>query len=200
VVGQRATASPDFSLADIAGTSGRLDVLLRCVRAALLYSHGVRADTVIYVVLGAGPAAPRTLRFDGASARFLRPDERSLATLVKKCLAHDGGRDFVQVRPGVSLANDGLAAVLRDLGTGSFHVLDEHGTDVRSLGVDAITNDPVFFIGDHLGLDADVAARLATHGAHALSVGPTSVHAEDVVTLLVNELDRRDSSPSATAR
>ena len=36
VIGQQASASPDFSLLDLPGTSGRLDVLLRCLRAALL--------------------------------------------------------------------------------------------------------------------------------------------------------------------
>ena len=54
VIGQSATASPDFSLVDIAGTSGRLDVLLRCLRAALLVSHGLRRDTVVYLVLLGG--------------------------------------------------------------------------------------------------------------------------------------------------
>ncbi|MEO5728597.1 MAG: tRNA (pseudouridine(54)-N(1))-methyltransferase TrmY, partial [Byssovorax sp.] len=39
VIGQRATASPDFSLINLPASSGRLDVLLRCLRAALLFSH-----------------------------------------------------------------------------------------------------------------------------------------------------------------
>src|SRR3954470_1143092 len=87
VIGQRATASPNFSLLDLPSTSGRLDVLLRCLRAALLVSHGVRRDTVVYLVLLGGPGAPRTLRVDGATAKFLRPDERSLAVLAQKALA-----------------------------------------------------------------------------------------------------------------
>jgi tRNA (pseudouridine54-N1)-methyltransferase len=113
IIGRRATASPAFSLVDLAGTSGRLDVLLRCVRAALLTSHGLRRDTVVYLVLLGGPDAPRTLRVDGARARFLRPDERSLATLVQKSLAAaPGDPAFVEVRPGVAVAQGGLEAVL----------------------------------------------------------------------------------------
>src|SRR5215207_1855813 len=100
VIGQRATASPEFSLLDIPGTSGRLDVLLRCVRAALLVSHGLRRDVVVYLVLQGGPRAPRTVRIDGATARFVRPDERSLATLVQKSLAAaPDGTGFATVRP-----------------------------------------------------------------------------------------------------
>ena len=77
VIGQTATASGDFSLEDLPSTSGRLDVLLRCVRAALLVSHGLRRDTVVYLVLLGGPLAPRTVRVDGAIATYVRPDERS---------------------------------------------------------------------------------------------------------------------------
>jgi tRNA (pseudouridine54-N1)-methyltransferase len=87
VIGQKALASPEFLLDDLAGTSGRLDVLVRSLRAALLVSHGVRRDTIVYLVLLGGARAPRTIRIEGAEARFLRPEERSLATLVKKVLA-----------------------------------------------------------------------------------------------------------------
>ena len=63
VVGQRARASSDFLLVDIPSTSGRLDVLLRCLRAALLVSHGVRRDTVVYLCLLGTPERPRTSQF-----------------------------------------------------------------------------------------------------------------------------------------
>jgi len=86
IVGQKATASPEFSLLDLPGTSGRLDVLLRCLRSALLVSHGLRRDTIVYLVLQGGPEAPRVLRIDGSAIRFVRPDERALALLVQKAL------------------------------------------------------------------------------------------------------------------
>ena len=62
VVGHAAHAAADFSLDDFPGTSGRLDVLARSVRAALLVSHGVRRDVTIYLVLLGGDRAPRTVR------------------------------------------------------------------------------------------------------------------------------------------
>ena len=127
IVGQRALASPEFLLEDVAGTSGRLDVLLRALRAALLVSHGLRADSVAYLVLLGGPRAPRTLRFEGASARFLRPDEHNLAVLVRKVLAGrtpterypavgPAVRGFAPFRAGIALAEGGLDAVLGDPG------------------------------------------------------------------------------------
>jgi tRNA (pseudouridine54-N1)-methyltransferase len=190
VIGQQARGSADFLLNDLAGTSGRLDVLVRCVRAALLVSHGLRHDTVVYLVLLGDPRAPKTLRFDGASARFIRPEERSLATLAQKMLA--AGREgpgFVTVRPGIAVSHEGLSAVLPELGRAMPYVLEEGAPDIRDAPVDL--GDAVFFFGDHRGFEGSVRAELAAIGAIPLGLGPVSVHAEDAVTLVVNELDRR---------
>jgi tRNA (pseudouridine54-N1)-methyltransferase len=198
VIGQRALASPDFLLDDLAGTSGRLDVLLRSLRAGLLVSHGLREDTIVYLVLLGGPRAPRTLRFEGASAKFLRPEERSLATLVKKVLATSSERDgaggsapqgFVPARAGIAIAERGLDAVLADLHGATPYVVEEGGPDVRSAAIDL--RDAAFFFGDHLGFDDATRATLASIGATPLGLGPVSVHAEDAVAILTNELDRR---------
>lgn len=195
VIGARATASPDFRLADLPGTSGRLDVLLRCVRAALLVSHGLRRDAVVYLVLLGGPVAPRTVRIDGAAVRFLRPDERSLALLVQKALAAPrAGDGFVEVRSGVAVVDGGVDAVLLDLGECTVYVLDERGDDLREA---ALAAQGAFVLGDHRGFDEASRARLDALGARRISVGPRSVHADDVVAIVSNELDRRDAAPGA---
>src|SRR5688572_28556131 len=110
VIGQRATASPEFLLNDVAGTSGRLDVLLRCIRAALMVSHGLRGDAVIYLVLLGGPRAPRTIRIEGSIARFLRPDERALVTLMQQALAapKTPGFAYAVLRRGITVFDGGL--------------------------------------------------------------------------------------------
>jgi tRNA (pseudouridine54-N1)-methyltransferase len=192
VLGQKATASPDFSLINLPASSGRLDVLLRCLRAALMYSHGLRRDTVVYLVLLGGPQAPRTIRIEGATARYLRPDERALAVLVQKVLAapiETANAGFVEVRPGVAIAESGLDAVLADLGTATLYVLEEGAPDLREAALPA--GDSAFFLGDHLGFDETTRARIAALGAIPVGVGPVSVHADDAVVLVVNELDRR---------
>lgn len=192
VIGQRALASPDFLLDDLASTSGRLDVLVRCLRAALLVSHGTRKDVRAYLVLQGGPRAPRSLRFDGATAKFIRPEERSLATLVKKSLACDaaGASGFVEVRPGVALAEAGLDAVIADVGRAAPYVALEDAPDVRDASIDA-AGDVAFFFGDHLGFDDAARAALDAIRATPVGLGPVSVHAEDAVALVANELDRR---------
>ena len=193
-LGQRALASPDFLLDDLAGTSGRLDVLLRALRAALMVSHGLRQDAVAYLVLGGGPRAPRTLRFDGAAVQFLRPEERSLATLARKVLAAapEDAKDFTVVRPGICVVDAGLPAVLADLDGATPYVLEEGAPDLRTAAIDA--ESVAFFLGDHLGFDPAARAELAALGATPLGLGPISVHVEDAVAHVANELDRRASA------
>ncbi|MGO9835506.1 MAG: tRNA (pseudouridine(54)-N(1))-methyltransferase TrmY [Polyangiaceae bacterium] len=190
VIGQRATASPDFLLDDVPGTSGRLDVLLRCVRAALLVSHGVRRDTIAYLLLLGGPRAPRALRVDGSVAEYLRPDERSLGTLVKKALATPrAGPAFAVTKHGLAVADGGLDAVLADLGSATHYVLDQGAADVRTCPLDV--RNGAFFVGDHLGFGETIRMHLATVGATPIGIGPVSVHAEDAIAVVANEVDRR---------
>jgi tRNA (pseudouridine54-N1)-methyltransferase len=139
---------------------------------------------VVYLVLLGGPRAPRTIRFHGATAKFLRPDERSLATVIRKILARaDDGPAFVETRNGVAIASGGVEVVLADAGGATAYVLEENAPDIRDR---ELASDGIYFIGDHVGLD-----RAAIPGARPLSVGPVSLHSEDVVTLVTNELDRR---------
>ena len=192
MIGQTASASGEFSTEDLPSSSGRLDVLLRCVRAALLVSHGVRREVFVYLVLGGGPSAPRVLRFSGHDAQFLRPDERSLALLAKTALLRptpSGDSGFVAVKPGVAVAAGGLDCVLADAPHATLYWLTEEGDDVRVQPLDS--PDSLFIFGDHLGFDAGTRARLEALRCRLVSVGPVSLHTDDAVTLVANELDRR---------
>ena len=189
VASESALAGDGFLLDDVPGTSGRLDVLARCIRAALLVSHGVRRDTRLYLVLGGGPHAPITVRFAGESAKFLRPDERAGAVLLQKVLAHaaTAGPELHAVREGIALARGGVEIAAADVGDARRFVLVEGAPDLRS--VPKWDGDTAFLLGDHRGLAAP--ARAAFGDATEVGLGPISVHTEDAIVLATNELDRR---------
>jgi tRNA (pseudouridine54-N1)-methyltransferase len=163
-------------------------------------SHGIRRDVRIYLVM-LGGAAPRTVRIDGAHAKFIRPDERPLATLLLKTVGRVEGEDarFVEQRPGIAVACGGLEAVLHDLTGVPLFVLEEGGPDIREAratteGSPPFGTNEAFFIGDHVGFDVAVRDALASAGARPLGIGPMSLHSDDVVTVLHNELDRRSGT------
>ncbi len=191
IIGRTATASSEFLLDDLAGSSGRLDVLVRSVRAALLTSHGVRKDAEIFLVLLGGDRAPRTVRFQGETAKFLRPDERSLAILLQKSLAShadDAAPGFVEVRPGVSISRGTAAALLSTFVGRPLYVLSEGAPDVRDARLAA---EPVIVLGDHTGFDEETLADLRARDTISCSLGPVSLHTDDAVCVMNNELDRR---------
>jgi tRNA (pseudouridine54-N1)-methyltransferase len=191
VFGRTAHASAELRLDDIPSSGGRLDVLLRCLRAGMLVSHGLRRDVVFYLVLGGPERRACALRIEGTSAQFIRPDERSLAATVQKALAAvtDTGLSFKPVKPGLAVSAAGADAVFADLPRGRAYVLDEGGDDIRREPFEG--DEATFFVGDHLGFDPDTRARLDALGTRRISVGPQSIHAEDAIAVLSNELDRR---------
>jgi tRNA (pseudouridine54-N1)-methyltransferase len=164
----------------------------------MLSSHGLRRDVVVYLVLGGGERAPRTLRFDGSGVKFLRPDERALAVLVQKVLtaAAASGEDaavFTEVKPGISVVSRGFPAVLEDVAGTRLYVLREDAPDARDhheLG----ELESTFFLGDDRGFGEGVLEALLRAGAVPLGLGPVSMHAEDAVAVLTNELDRRGAA------
>ncbi len=187
VVSRTARADAAVRLDDLPGTSGRLDVVARSVRAALCVSHGIRKDARVYLVL-LGGTAPRTIRIDGATAKFVRPDERALATTILKAVARVEVEDprFVEQRLGVAVACAGLDAALDDVRGQRLFVLEEDGADVR----DEPVGEGAFVVGDHTGFDDEIRARLASAGARPIRVGPTSLHTDDAIAVLHAELDR----------
>jgi tRNA (pseudouridine54-N1)-methyltransferase len=189
IVGQRARSEGDFLLADIPSTSGRVDVLLRALRSALLVSHSVRRDTVVYLVLLGSPERVRTVRIEGAASRYLRPDERSLATTLKKALlCPTSEATFMPVRPGISVAAEGIACILPELSNSRLFLLEPGGADVR--GCDLSHPENTFLLGDHLGLTPQIREQWLQLGAQSISVGPVALYTEDTIALVANELDR----------
>ncbi|HWH07770.1 MAG TPA: tRNA (pseudouridine(54)-N(1))-methyltransferase TrmY, partial [Candidatus Thermoplasmatota archaeon] len=109
VVGHKAASAPGFSLKDLAGTGGRIDVLARCVPAALLVSHGLRPGVELVTLHLGPPSAPKAVRWRSASMKHLNPDERSTATLFEKALGTaTTGPVWQPSTPGVDVAVLGL--------------------------------------------------------------------------------------------
>jgi len=190
VIGQKARGDGDFLLVDIPSTSGRLDSLLSALRACLLVSHGVRRDTVLYLVLLGDPERPRCVRITGSAARYLRPDERSLAVTVQKALRAPAQRgQFGEVRPGIATLDGGLEQVLPELQGSQLFLLEPGAPDIRDSDLSA--PDATFLLGDHVGLPDALRSAWLALGARALSVGPVALHTADAITLVANELDRR---------
>lgn len=164
---------------------GRVDLLARCVAASLFYSHGVRKEARVWLLLS---DARRAVCCDGGQCRGLRPDERCLASALSRCLA---GHPL----PGWSTREDvELDALLREVGVGATAVAaDGAGTAAPSRllvmheagdpigptssalvpagGDSALSVPTVTVLGDHLGFTQAEEDCLARCGGARLSLG-----------------------------
>ena len=184
VVGHLAATSGTFSLNDLPGSAGRMDVLCRSVNSSFFLSHDLRRDVECYLVLRGEPGPEKTVLFRGSTVRHLAPDERSAAALIKKALSIPCGDEFRESTPGVSVRRGGLARLLSEI---PFAVLDEDGEDVRS--VPALPE--AYLLSDHHNFTPEEEELI--EGRERYSVGPRSLHADHTITVLLNEMDRRES-------
>jgi tRNA (pseudouridine54-N1)-methyltransferase len=191
VIGHRAVTSGDFKLDDLAGGTGRLDVLLRCINSAFFLSHNIRRDTEVHLILQGPPHPPKTVRLVGSELKYLNPDERSTAALVRNALLQKVAAEE-RSSPGIYVSNRSYRDVLSLVPKGEQIVyLREDGTDVREFQFE---QDVTFVLGDDQDLTLEEEGMLLKYEPKIISLGPASYHADHCISIVNNELDRRGLS------
>ncbi len=186
VTGHRASTDPEFSLDDLAGGAGRLDLMLTAANAALLVSHGLRPDVEVGLLLLGPPDPPRLVRLVGHRLRSWQPDLRSNAALVRRALEHTS-RIERETSPGIFASRSTFEESLDQLGP-SFVYLREGGKDVRDL---LLPVDATFVLSDSIDLTPGEERAVLNRNAMTVGLGPESLHADQAISIVHNELDRR---------
>lgn len=188
VVGHKVCTDGGFSLNDLAGSTGRLDVLLRCVNSAFMLSNDIRRDVDLYLVLLGEPDPPKAVLFKGSELKYLNPDERSTAALVKNALMKRAGPEWIKSTPGVCVARKGFGEVMGELAGKRVVYLREGGSDAAGA---SLGQEDVFVLGGKDDLTPDEEKILeAWPDKMKISLGPRSLHADHCITVVLNSLDR----------
>ncbi|RNI12401.1 tRNA (pseudouridine(54)-N(1))-methyltransferase TrmY [Methanohalophilus sp. RSK] len=192
IIAHKAHTADDFSLNDLPGSAGRMDILCRCVNSALFLSHDLRRDVQIHLLLLGEPDPGRVIKFDGETVRYLNPDERSSGSLIKKALDKDSSDFEIRSTPGVTVRDANLSTLLSEFkqqGCSLYYLLED-GKEIREEKLPG--GDMVFILGDHNGVTEEEEAEIEKAGAIKLNIGPISLHSDHCITILHNELDRRE--------
>lgn len=175
----------EFSLDDLAGGAGRVDVICRYITAAFLLSHGIREAVRVWVVV----QDTMTLEFRGDELKHLNPDERSTAALVRSALEVGDDRAVsthpVTASPGIYVRRQGLETTLEEV-TGP--VLQLH-VDGEPFGPDTVPSDPTFVLSDHRDLTEDEQATVDVVADRRVSVGPRALHGNHAIAVAHNHCD-----------
>lgn len=185
------TVPPDglWTIDDLAGGAGRVDVLCRNVQAAMFLSHGLREDTDVFLVFTKEPTNHVTVRFEGQRIKRLNPDERSTAARIRNAL-RERHQDmwWEEVEEGVHVAPFGLGRLLKEL-PGTPIILHKDGTP---LAESTLPEEPVFLLGDHQPLTEDELA--VAPDAARVSLGPIWYHGNHVTSIIQHHLDQAEAS------
>lgn len=182
----KAKTSKDFSLNDLPGDGGRMDIVARCVNSAFFLSHDLRKDTEFIVVLEGEPDPPVSLRFVGSKLKYLSPDERCTGGLIRKALEKVTEKE-TESTPGIFVSKKSFLEVINEL-EGELVYLHENGEDIQNVDFDS--DKICFVLGDHLGLSQDDESLLKT--AKRVSISPMVLHADHCIIIVHNVFDRKN--------
>ena len=188
VIGKKVCTDGRFSLNDLTGSTGRLDVLLRCINSSFMLSNDIRRDIDLYLVLQGEPDAPKTLLLRGSELKYLNPDERATSALVKNALMKKNiEQDWAKSTPGIYVARRDFDGVLDELQGKRIVYLKEDGQFLKDI---ELSQDDVFVLGgkdDISEAEEELIAQLPD--TLKISLGPKSLHADHCITVTLNALD-----------
>lgn len=189
IVGNKAVTKP-FSLNDLAGSAGRMDILCRFVAQALFISHGIRKNVEVYLLLLGEPEPPKAIKIVGKEVKTMAPDERNIAGLIRKALKIECNKNWKRSTSGIYISKKNLKELLDEL-TNRYKIvyLKETGKDIRNF-VKQIDKDCLFILGDHLGLSEEQERIVKDYASEVISVSPISLQADQCVVIVHYELDR----------
>ena len=186
VLGHTTTLSTNFTLDDLPGSAGRLDVLCRCVTSAFFTSHSLRSHVRLHFVL----QNEYVIRFEGPELKRVNPDERSTGALFQKVLERRHLADRkgeIESTPGIYISPGTLGDVLENAQTrGSLIWLDEQGNDLPDMQT---PEHPIFVLSDHKPFNDDEREKLEQSADHHVSVGPEALHSHQCMTITHHYLD-----------
>lgn len=191
VLGHRAITSGDFKLNDLCGSTGRLDVLLRCINSAFFLSHDLRRDVELYLVLLGEPNPPKTIRLVGDELKYLNPDERSTGALIHHALLKKVDENEQMSTPGIYISKRGFEEVLDSLRTISEIVYMRE--DGNPLGAGDPGKDVTFVLGDDRDLTEQEEAMVLKHDPNIASLGVLSYHSDHCIVMVHGILDEKRS-------
>ncbi len=175
-----------------------MDEIARAVSTAFTLSNDLRRDTEVSVLFVAEPA-PRARRIElvGTRLRYLNPDERSTAALLKNALVRAVGfpREF-ESSPGIKIASvDPPEELRRFLERPGAVWLTEAGRPIEQWS--APSDDLAAVVSDPYDPTPEEATILTSSGVPQLSVGPRSLRTSQVIDAVHRELDVREARQHA---
>ncbi|MGQ9723689.1 MAG: tRNA (pseudouridine(54)-N(1))-methyltransferase TrmY [Candidatus Jordarchaeum sp.] len=179
-----------FTIKDLPGSGGRMDLVCRCILSALLLSKTHRVDTVFYAVLEGPPRPPLTIEVDGEKVKALPRDELQLASVLRGVL-DPGASSFP---PGFKLINKNFQEIIEEqINKSEIYLLHKTGNSTNKIlsEIQKIKKPQITFIlGDHIGLSQNDFEYLMEKKIEPLNLGKKEYLGSHCIFLVHEKLNR----------
>jgi len=168
--------------------AGRMDIAIHVIISAFFLSHSFREDVKLHLIFYGMPDPPKHIEIQ------IKPElsisKKDIANLIRKILYKYKEGKKKEVFPGCFVEKKSFLNVIEELKKQNkeIFILDKKGEDIREV---EIPDNSVFIIGDHKGLPSKELKRLKKI-AKLISIGPKMYFASQAVSIVNNELDRRN--------
>jgi|TARA_Y100000031_G_C8189971_1_gene370902 tRNA (pseudouridine54-N1)-methyltransferase len=178
--------------------AGRMDIACQIIIMAFFVSHHTRENVKLHLVFNGPPDAPKHLEFFPGK-NFMADDEeridiskKDVAGLIKKMLYKYKKGEKREVVPGYFIEKKSILKIAEEFieNGKEIFILDKRGEDIRKFKTSGLKNS-VFIIGDQDGLPKKELKYLKKI-SKKLSVGNQMYFASQTMTIIQNELDRRE--------
>jgi tRNA (pseudouridine54-N1)-methyltransferase len=172
---------PQINFKDLPGSTGRLDIIARCVNTSFWLSYGIRKNVTFHTILHGVPSPPVYIRFEGDKLKKVTPDERNIAMFIQKSLERmQDGRE-IESTPGVFVSKKDFKSILEDNRDKDIYFLEETGEHIKTI---KISDTPFFVLGDNKDLQDSEKNILHTYGAQPVSIGLQPYLSSHCITVL----------------
>ena len=174
----------DFSLNDLTGSGGRVDLVARAIGAAFLFSNGIRKDVKAHLVVNSKPKWPRAIRFESDKLRYLNPDERNTSSLIRNALLRCPEAGELESSPGVFASRKGFADVLEGCQKPLVWLVEGAPKPEWSS-----LRGATFVMSDQQDFTGEEAEELRKAGALETGLGERSLHTDHCIIIVNHYLD-----------
>ncbi len=191
-----APTSGNFPIEDLQ-KAGRIDIAIHVIIACFFLSHKIRSDAKLNLIFAGMPDPPKHIEMSpvldgqtGIDKIYL--SKKDVSGILKRILYKYRKGERKEVFPGYWIQKKGFLELTNDLSKQgrNLYILDSKGEDIRKV---EIKKDPVFILGDHKGLPLKELKRLKKI-CTPVTLGKRTYFASQVVSIVNNELDRREDT------
>lgn len=168
--------------------AGRMDIVCHAVIMSFFVSNKLRENVKLHLIFYGKPDPPRHLELMPIVDEKFQISKKDIAGLIKRMLfKYKKGRK-VEAFPGCFVEKLSLNKFLENSKSKNIYVLDKNGEDIRKINIE---DNSIFILGDHEGIPKHELNNTKKF-AEKISLGNVTYFSSQAITILNNELDRRN--------